>query len=191
MHLKKRVMKRAFCMPEGVVGRIGGRLMSLDRELPAWVLNLLELRPSDSLLEIGPGPGVGVELAATRASRGRVVGVDPSETMLAMAHRRNRAYIESGRVELRLGTVDDLPFDDDTFDAAMAINCLHLWPDSVRGLKELARILRPGGRVAVAISRFSYASPDAFETQLSETGFTDISIHQGDRGTCALGRVGP
>jgi SAM-dependent methyltransferase len=59
--------------------------MSLDRKLPAWVLDLLDLQPSDTLLEIGPGPGVGVELAATRAPRGRVVGVDRSETMLAMA----------------------------------------------------------------------------------------------------------
>jgi ubiquinone/menaquinone biosynthesis C-methylase UbiE len=83
-----------------------------------------------------------------------------------------------------------LPFDDDTFDAAMVINCLQLWPDSVRGLKELAQILRPGGRVAVAISRFSYASPDGFETQLSKSGFIDVSIQHGDRGTCALGSLG-
>jgi Methyltransferase domain len=60
------------------------------RGQPAWVLDVLGLRPSDSLLEIGPGPGVGVELAATRAPRGRVVGVDASETMLARARRRNR-----------------------------------------------------------------------------------------------------
>jgi hypothetical protein len=54
----------------------------------------------------------------------------------------------------------------------------------------LGRTLRPGGRVAVAISRFSYASPDKFETRLDESGFTDISIERGDRGTCALGRLG-
>jgi SAM-dependent methyltransferase len=99
------------------------------------------------------------------------------------------AQIELGCVELRLGTVDNLPFDDDTFDAGMAINCIHLWPDPVRGLKELARTLRPGGRVAVAISRFSYASPDKFEKQLGNAGFSDVSIQQGPRGTCALGRV--
>jgi ubiquinone/menaquinone biosynthesis C-methylase UbiE len=187
MSLKKKFMKRAFCMPEGLTGRIGGRLMSLDRELPAWVLDQLELTPSDSLLEIGAGPGVGVELAATRAHRGRVVGIDPSETMLVMAQRRNRSEIESGRVEFRLGNIDRLPFDDDTFDAAMAINCIHLWRDPVCGLKELRRTLQPGGRVAVAISRFSYASPDRFEAQLCESGFTDVRIQRGDRGTCGTG----
>jgi ubiquinone/menaquinone biosynthesis C-methylase UbiE len=111
--------------------------------------------------------------------------------MLAMARRRNHAQIEAGLVELRLGTVDHLPFDEDTFDAAMAINCLHLWPDPVCGMKELARTLKPGGRFAVAVSRFSYASPDSFETRLRESGFADVSIQHGDRGTCALGHVRP
>jgi ubiquinone/menaquinone biosynthesis C-methylase UbiE len=191
MNLSKEVMNRAFCAPRGLVGRIGGRLMALDRDLAAWVLELLRLGPSDSLLEIGPGPGVGVELAAARAHRGRVVGIDTSETMLAMARRRNHARIKAGNVELRLGTVDHLPFGDHSFDAAMAINCLHLWPDPTQGLKEVARALRPGGRVAVAISRFSYASPDTFEARLNESGFADVTIQHGDRGTCALGRVRP
>jgi ubiquinone/menaquinone biosynthesis C-methylase UbiE len=190
VNIKKELMGHAFGRPRGLIGRIGGRLMSLDRELPAYVLDLLHVRPSDALLEIGPGPGVGIALAATRAHRGRVVGVDVSETMLAMARHRNREHIESGRVELRLGTVEDLPFGDHTFDAAMAINCLHLWPDAVRGLRELARTLRPGGRVSVAVSRFSYAAPDAFERHLSESGFTNISLHRGERGTCALGQRG-
>jgi|SRR6266536_2415292 len=189
MKLKEKIRRRAFCRPKGLVGQIGGRLMSLDRETPVWVIDLLDLRPSDSLLEIGPGPGVGVELAAIRAHQGRVVGVDLSETMLAMARRRNGAQIEAGRVELRLGTVDDLPFGDHTFDAAMVINGLHLWADPVRGLKKLARTLRPGSRVAVAISRFSDASPDAIERQLREGGFTDVAIQHRDRATCALGRV--
>jgi ubiquinone/menaquinone biosynthesis C-methylase UbiE len=111
--------------------------MSLDSELPIWVLGLLELQPWESLLEIGFGPGVAIELAG-RATRGRVVGIDPSETMLAMAQRRNRAAIESGHVDLRLGTIDWLLFDDGAFDAAMVLNNLHLWPDPVRGLRELA-----------------------------------------------------
>jgi ubiquinone/menaquinone biosynthesis C-methylase UbiE len=188
MSLKKAIRKRAVCTPQGLLGRIGGRLMSLDSELPIWVLGLLELQPWESLLEIGFGPGVAIELAG-RATRGRVVGIDPSETMLAMAQRRNRAAIESGHVDLRLGTIDWLLFDDGAFDAAMVLNNLHLWPDPVRGLRELARTLRPGGRVAVAITRFSDASPDAFEKQLLESGFTAISVRHGKPGTCALART--
>jgi ubiquinone/menaquinone biosynthesis C-methylase UbiE len=182
-------MENAFCLPQGRLGRIGGRLMSLDRDLPAWVLDLLEIKPSDSVLEVGSGPGVGVELAAARAHEGWVAGVDPSETMLEMAQRRNRTGIETGRVELRLGDADKLPFDDATFDAAMTLNSLHLWPDPVGGLMEVRRSLRTGGRIAVAITRYSYASPDRFECHLIDGGFTDVSVHTGDKGTCALGRA--
>jgi ubiquinone/menaquinone biosynthesis C-methylase UbiE len=148
-------MENAFCQPQGVVGRLGGRLMSLDHDLPAWVVDLLEVEPSNSVLEVGSGPGVGLSLAATKAHQGWVVGVDPSPTMLAMAQRRNRTQIEAARIALRLGKADDLAFEDATFDKAMTMNSLHLWPDPVAGLGEMRRTLRPGGRIAVAITRFS------------------------------------
>jgi len=187
--VREYVMENMFCLPQGMLGRFGGRLMSLDRGLPAWVLDILEVDPSDSVLEVGSGPGVGLELAAARAHEGRVVGVDPSEAMLEMAHRRNRARIELGRVELRLGSVDKLPFDDATFDKAMTMNSLHLWPDPVADLMEVRRTLRTGGRIAVAITRFSYASPDKFEQHLIDSGFADVRVYTGDQGTCALGRA--
>lgn len=187
--IREYVMENMFCMPQGMLGRLGGRLMSLDHWLPAWVLDILEIDPSDAVLEVGSGPGVGLELAAARAHEGWVVGVDPSETMLEMAHRRNRARIEAGGVALRLGTVDKLPFEDATFDKAMTLNSLHLWRDPVAGLMEVRRTLRMGGRIAVAITRFSYASPDKFEQRLIDSGFANVSVHTSDKGTCALGQA--
>ena len=183
------IMENMFCAPKGALGRLGGKLMSQEHWLPAWVLDLLEINPYDSVLEVGSGPGVGLELAAVCAHEGRVVGVDPSETMLEMAHRRNHALIEAGRVELRPGSAEKLPFDDATFDKAMTMNSLHLWPDSVAGLKEVRRTLRPGGRIAVAITRFSYASSDKWKRYLNDAGFTDVSVHTGEPGTCALGHA--
>jgi ubiquinone/menaquinone biosynthesis C-methylase UbiE len=180
----KQIIKK---MAGNELGRLGGQLMSQDRWLPAWVLDLLEVNPSDLVLEVGSGPGVGLELAAARAYEGRVVGLDLSETMLEMASRRNRARIEAGQVQLHLGSVQKLPFDDSIFDKAMTMNSLHLWPDPVVGLSEIRRTLR--GRIAVAITRFSYASSAKFESYLIEAGFTEISTHTGEVGTCALGRA--
>jgi ubiquinone/menaquinone biosynthesis C-methylase UbiE len=182
-------MENAFCRPQGVIGRLGGRLMSLDRDLPAWVIELLGVEPWDSVLEVGSGPGVGLALAAAKAHQGWVAGVDPSQTMLAMAQRRNHAQIEARRVALRLGTAGKLPFGDATFDKAMTMNSLHLWPDPVAGLLEVRRTLRPGGRIAVAITRFSNASPDTFEQQLIAGGFANVTVHRGNVGTCATGRA--
>lgn len=183
------MMENMFCAPKGVLGQLGGQLMSQDRRLPTWVLDLLEVHPSDSILEVGSGPGVGLQLAAARVHRSRIAGVDSSETMFEMAHRRNRVLIEAGRIELHLGSAEELPFDDAIFDKAMTMNSLHLWPDPVSGLKEIKRILRPGGRIAVAFTRFSYTAADRFESQLLEAGFRDISLHTGEPGNCALGRA--
>ena len=183
------IMENMFCSPKGALGRLGGQLMSQDRWLPAWVLDLLEIQPSDSVLEVGFGPGLGLQLAAARAYHGKVVGVDPSETMFEMAQRRNRALIEARRVQLHRGSVEKLPFNDATFDKAMTMNSLHLWPEPVAGLMEVRRTLRTGGRIAVAITRFSYASPDKFEQHLMESGFADVRVYTGDQGTCALGRA--
>src|ERR671922_2855370 len=87
MTVKDYMMENMFCRPKGSLGELGGRLMSQDRWLPAWVLDLLEINPSDSVLEVGPGPGLGLQLTTARAYQGRVVGVDRSETMLEMARR--------------------------------------------------------------------------------------------------------
>jgi ubiquinone/menaquinone biosynthesis C-methylase UbiE len=187
--IREYIMENMFCKPKGTLGQLGGQLMSQDRWLPAWVLDLLEINPSDSVLEVGPGPGVGLQLAAARAHQGRVAGVDPSETMLGMAYRRNYAQIEAGRIDLHLSSVDKLPFDNATFDKAMTMNSLHLWPNPVAGLIEVRRTLRTGGRIAVAITRFSYASPDKFESHLIDAGFTDVSTHSGEPGICALGHA--
>jgi ubiquinone/menaquinone biosynthesis C-methylase UbiE len=109
--------------------------------------------------------------------------------MLEMARRRNYALIEAGRVELHLGSVEKLPIVDAIFDKAMTMNSLHLWPDPVAGLKEIKRTLRVGGRIALAITRFSYASSAKFESQLIEAGFRDIGVQTGEPGICALGRA--
>jgi ubiquinone/menaquinone biosynthesis C-methylase UbiE len=187
--VKTYLMENMFCAPRGILGRVGGRLMSLDHQLPAWVLELLEIKPTDSLLEVGSGPGRGLELAAAQAHKGRVVGVDPSETMLEMARNRNQVQIEAGRVELHRVSVEQLPFDDASFDKAMTMNSLHLWSDPVVGLREIRRVLRPGGRIAVAITRFSDASPDKFGQFLSDSGFTEVSTYIGEAGNCAIGHA--
>jgi ubiquinone/menaquinone biosynthesis C-methylase UbiE len=107
-----------------------------DRKCAAWVVGLLEVQSNDKVLEIGFGPGVGMELLAQAASGGYVFGIDPSKEMLDQAAAPNARAIESGQVDLRLGSAEALPFEDNSFDKAMAINSLHGWPDAIAGLKK-------------------------------------------------------
>ena len=69
------------------------------------------------------------------------------------------------------------------------MNSLHLWPDPVAGLREIRRVLGKSGRIAIAITRFSYASADQFEQHLTDAGFKDVRVHTDPPGIYALGRA--
>ncbi|HST24947.1 MAG TPA: class I SAM-dependent methyltransferase [Gaiellaceae bacterium] len=102
---------------------------------------LIEVEPR-RVLEVGPGKG---ELAARIAGEvgAEIVAVDQSERMVELTRERG--------IDARLGDVQDLPFGEGEFDAAVAAWMLYHVPDVSRGLSELARVLRPGGRL-VAIT---------------------------------------
>lgn len=108
--------------------------------------------PGDEVIEIGFGPGVGLSTLSKAVPGGHVVGVDPSETMHRQATKRNADAIREGRISLVSGTVDALPFPDNSFDAGMAIDNLHFWPDPLSGLAQLQRVLKPGARFVCAFT---------------------------------------
>jgi ubiquinone/menaquinone biosynthesis C-methylase UbiE len=89
-----------------------------------------------------------MELAA-RAPRGRIVGVDPSELMVEIAAQRNRPLIEAARVDVVLSTVESLSFPDEVFDKAQCVHVLYFWKDIDMSLREIARVLKPGGRLGL------------------------------------------
>ena len=140
MTVGKNILFRMFGRPQGGIGRLGGIIMArMNRKMAASAIDLLGIRPSDHVLEVGFGPGVGIQLLTEKAPSGRVVGVDPSIEMVAQATARNAAAIKAGRVDLREGSVERLPFEDEIFDCALAVNSMQVWPDSPAGLREIRR----------------------------------------------------
>ena len=100
-----------FGRPQGVLGKVGGFIMArTNKACGAWATDLLEVGPDDTVLEVGFGPGVIVERLAKLASRGHVSDIDPSREMVQQARARNSIAIQNGRVDLRRGSVDSLPF---------------------------------------------------------------------------------
>jgi SAM-dependent methyltransferase len=122
-----------FGRPEGILGRLGGLIMARTNRGCAWVIGLLDVGPNENVLEVSFGPGVCIELLAPRAAAGYLDGIDPSVEMVAQAAAPNADAIKRGRVDLRRGSVASLPFADDTFDKAVAINSMQLWPDAGAG----------------------------------------------------------
>jgi SAM-dependent methyltransferase len=98
--------------------------------------------PGQHVLDVGCGPGA---LTAELARRGTVTAVDPSESFVAAARARHPD------VDVRRAAAEELPFEDGTFDAALAQLVVHFMADPVAGLREMARVTRPGGVVAACV----------------------------------------
>jgi ubiquinone/menaquinone biosynthesis C-methylase UbiE len=100
-----------------------------------------------AVLDVGTGPGVLLVELARRRSDVRLTGVDLSPDMIAAASRNLSEYGE--RATARVGDATDLPFPDTSFDMIVSSISLHHWDHPDRAARELARVLRPGGRLVV------------------------------------------
>ena len=187
MSFFERVLLRAFGRPQGVLGRIGGKIMaSKNGPCAAWVIGLLAVRDDDRVLEIGVGPGVGIQLLADKVSAGKVAGIDPSTEMVEQATARNAQAVVRGLADLRRGAVEHLPFDNGTFDKAPAINSMQVWQDPVAGLAEIRRVLKPGGRLALGFTVYSGQQQSGLVERLGAAGFADSKLTQTDDAFCVI-----
>ena len=178
-----------FGRPTGTRGKLGGIIMArTNAAFARSVVSLLDVQPSDKVLEVGCGPGVGIHLLATAAPAGRVAGVDCSKEMVEHARALNAEAIESGLVDLRHGSVENLPFEEGAFDTVLAINSMQVWPDVMAGLRETERVLRRGGKIALGFTRHSGQSRTGILELLSAAGFAEASMVETERGFCALAR---
>jgi SAM-dependent methyltransferase len=144
-----------FGRPRGTAGSVAGWVMAhrpSNRQRNSWVVSLLDVQPTDRVLEIGFGPGLAIaELSRRVGDAGHVYGIDHSQVMLRQASRRNASAIAAGRVTLSRASVDQLPPSlGGPFDAILTVNSLGFWPAPAERLDELRRRLRPGGRIAIA-----------------------------------------
>jgi SAM-dependent methyltransferase len=163
-----------FGLPRGLLGRLAGHVMAAGNQAHQQeVLDLLGVRDGDRVLEVGYGPGLLVELLLKTTGASLVAGVDPSLEMRDMARARARSALGQGarledRVDLRVGTAESTGFPDASFDRVAAVNSVAAWSDLGAGVRELRRVTRPGGRVAIGWHSASNPSPLARRLALPE-----------------------
>lgn len=132
------------------------------------IVELAKIEPDETVLVVGPGPGVGLEAAARLA--GRAVGVDPSPEMLTLCHERC-----GDRAELREGSAAHTGESGDAADVVLTVNNVMLWDDRAAGFAELFRVLRPGGRLLLsAHEKWLPVSRHVLADEAAAAGFVDL-----------------
>lgn len=190
-------MARQFGNPRGVVGRLVGRMMARgNRDLNVWVVGALRERCDPDavtrVVEIGPGPGIGLACLLDSFPRAQVWGVDLSTTMLRQARRHNIAAVRAGR--LRLEHADASAVSTMApLDLIVAVHVLYFWPDPVPVLSRLHTALAPDGALALGFQlrphmpaparrnfpragHRLYDSDEDISRVLTEAGFTQVDI---------------
>jgi ubiquinone/menaquinone biosynthesis C-methylase UbiE len=188
MSIVDNLFMHMFGRPQGMLGRFGGIIMARTNQAFTYsVIDLLDIQPSDRVLEIGFGSGVGIQRLAELASTGYIAGIDYSKEMVEQATERNRSAIEAGLVDLRQGSVENLPFEENTFDKALAVNSMQVWSDAMFGLREMRRVMKNvDGRIALGFTPYSGQSSNGLTEMLATAGFTEVQLVETERGFCAL-----
>ena len=114
-----------------------------------WGLSHISIEKHYTILDVGCGGGRTVSKLSAIASEGKVFGVDFSQASVTVSRKTNRQSIAAGRVEIREGSVSELPFATNTFDLVTAVETHFWWPDLPADMREVFGVLKPGGTLII------------------------------------------
>jgi len=178
-----------------------------------WGLSHASIGKQDIILDVGCGGGRTLIKLAAIATQGKVHGIDHSTESVAMAMRMNKQWIDIARVEVREASVSRLPFPGHAFDVVTAVETHFWWPALPTDLREVLRVLKPGGRLIIiaevykgaeartskAAERYSektgmaLLSVDEHRELLTDAGYSDVQVitEPGKGWICCIGSKPP
>jgi SAM-dependent methyltransferase len=181
--------------PASLPGRLFLWLMNRSHSgLTRWGLEHVAVESDFAILDVGCGGGMTVRTLAALAASGTVDGIDYSKESVAASRRLNADLIAAGRVHIRQGLVSRLPYPDATFDLVTAVETHYYWPSLVDDLRQILRVLKPGGRLlviaetykgrnldwlyrpAMLLLRATYLTAAGHEELLTAAGYAAVEI---------------
>ncbi|KAK2885884.1 hypothetical protein Q8A67_016721 [Cirrhinus molitorella] len=154
-------------------------------------VKLCNIQPNDTVLELGHGPGLGLQAALQLLTgrEGKLIGVDYSQYMHEMASKHMKEQISRGKVVLYCSDLVNMPIEENTVDKVFHCNCYYFWPDLKAGARAIHRVMKPGGIMVTALrldsvkkvaskNMFSGESwrPEVYMEALQSCGFTDVRM---------------
>lgn len=202
------VIVRQCRKPTSWLGRLNLAVMNRRHSpLTEWGLSHVQIASDYTMLDVGCGGGRTIARLAAAAPDGKVYGVDHAPASVEATRRHNASAIALGRVDVRLASVSTLPFDANTFDIATAIETHYYWPSLDDDVREILRVLKPGGtllliaetyrgrrfdwmyRPAMALLGATYLTAKEHGDVFSRAGFSDVEVFEERRRgwICATG----
>ena len=175
-------LMRQVRKPSRWVGRFIVKGMN-QRHAPLtdWGVSHVKIGTQWTILDIGCGGGRTVGELANAAYGGQVYGVDCAEGSLAASRDCNRRLIADGRVHIERGTVSKLPFSDCVFDLVTAIETQYYWPNLQEDMREIRRVLKPGGKLLVIAENYKGGRLDWLEGPLMRILLSSSRLGPGDQ----------
>lgn len=184
------------------------RMNESHAALTAWGLSHFHWHGDETVLDIGCGGGANLHRMSAHITTGHLTGVDYSATSVQTSRQTNADDIASGKMTVCEGSVEALPFTDQTFDKITTVESFYFWPNPPENLKEVRRVLKPGGTflliaeiyghdglssdVRENIERYHLYNPtlETFETIFHDAGFSSVQVHieKDHRWICVEGR---
>ncbi len=187
-----------FLKPTGWLGRLN--LSDMNRrhsKLTDWGLKRISIEKHYTILDVGCGGGRTVYKLAAIAPEGKIYGIDYSEESVAASRRTNKQWLEMGRVEIRHDSVSQLPFSNNMFDLATAVETHFFWPDLPADMQEVLRVLKPGGTLIIIaeaykggkydktlqklvglFNNFAYLNVNEHKELFTKAGYSDVQIFE-------------
>jgi len=178
--------------PSGILGKVIGWIM--ERETAAQndaALAALAVNPGDRVLEIGFGHGRTLEQLVAAAPSGLVAGLDHSSEMYEMARRRCAPLLQSGRLELHLGSSQAMPYPDAHFDRVLAVHTLYFWNNPTEHIREIHRVMKGSGVCVLGFrpkedphaasfpeTVYTFYSRDVVHDLFFDVGFANINLSE-------------